>query len=137
MTITHRSGKGLGYTGYPLQIFYMRTDYGRGTQTHLEKMVILEKWYSALKAYLPVVYEDKPDEYNTRIAPLIDDLSKEVEAMNATYLPEYEGLATCTDKEKEFCRIMRGVCERLDVITARSRVIDSVKIDYGMGDVFG
>jgi hypothetical protein len=109
----------------------MRMDYGRGTQNHLEKMVILEKWYSALKAYLPELYfqKKKVEEYNATFNPLIVDVAEQIEAMNDMYDPEFEFLQTCNPKEKQFTKVMRGICERLDVITAKSHIIDSIKQD--------
>jgi hypothetical protein len=107
----------------------MRLDYGRGTQSHLEKMVILEKWYSALKAFLPVFYEDKKNvqEYNEKISPLIEILSLSIEDMNQLYDPSYEGLGTCGQNEKTFLRAMRSVMEQADAITAKAHVIDQIK----------
>ena len=120
---------GLGLFGYPLQIFLMRLDYGRGTQSHLEKMVILEKWYSALKAFLPVFYEDKKNipEYNEKISHLITTLSESIEEMNLLYDPSYEGLGTCGQNEKTFLRSMRSVMEQADAITAKAHVIDQIR----------
>lgn len=107
----------------------MRLDYGRGTQSHLEKMVILEKWYSALKAYLPVLYQDKNNaiEYNEKIHPLIQTLSESIEEMNLLYDPSYEGLGTCGQNEKTFLRSMRSVMEQADGITAKAHVIDQIR----------
>lgn len=118
-----------GYVGYPYRIFLEMTNYGRGTQTHLEKMVILEKWYSHLRACLPTIYEKKIDEFNTEIAPMLEEVNKEIEAMNQAYDANFEGLDTCNPDEKKFNKIMRGVFERLDFITARTKLIDKQKGD--------
>jgi hypothetical protein len=135
----------LGLTGYPARIFFEMTNYGRGTQTHLEKMVILEKWYSHLRAYLPVLYEKKGDEFNEKKYPGVDkpDLHEslsdkingvyqKIEDMNEAYDPIFEGIATCNTKEKQFCKIMRSVFERLDEITATSKVIEGVNFEAGL-----
>ena len=120
----------LGLTGYPLRIFFEMTNYGRGTQTHLEKMVILEKWYSHLRAYLPVMYEGKEEEYIQKGYPvMMRDVNGEIEAMNTAYDPIFEGVQTCNVNEKKFGLIMRGVFERLDVITAKAKLIDKIKSD--------
>ena len=126
-----RSAYGMGYTGYPARIFFEMTNYGRGTQTHLEKMVILEKWYSHLRAYIPVRYEDKKktEEFKEKVLPLLIDAYTEIEAMNKEYDPAFEGIATCSDNEKSFNKVMRGVFERLDQITAMSKVIEGQRLD--------
>lgn len=140
MPILGRTARGLGYTGYPFLIFLLQLDYGRGTQTHLEKMIILEKWYSKLKAYLPVAFDDngkRATEYNEILAPLIADVSMEIEIMNDKYEPSFEGLSSCNLEEKAFNKIMRGICERLDVITAKSKILDNIRPDEDIGQVFG
>lgn len=130
--VQYNRSSSLGLTGYPARIFFEMTNYGRGTQTHLEKMVILEKWYSHLRAYLPVLYEKKQDEYNTGLSPKITDAFEQIEIMNQTYDPVFESLASCSTKEKEFNKIMRGVFERLDEITAIAKVIDGINYEAGM-----
>jgi hypothetical protein len=118
-----------GYVGYPYRIFLEMTNYGRGTQTHLEKMVILEKWYSHLRACLPVIYTDKKkvDEFNSDISPLLDDVFNQIEIMNKAYESGFEGIDHCNPAEKDFIKIMRGVFERLDYITAKTKLIDKQK----------
>jgi hypothetical protein len=118
-----------GYVGYPYRIFLEMTNYGRGTQTHLEKMVILEKWYSHLRACLPVLYEKKMGEYEKEIMPMLFEVSAEIEAMNMAYDCSYEGIEHCNPEEKQFVKIMRGVFERLDEITAKTKLIDKQKGD--------
>lgn len=122
---------GPNFSGYPALIFYEMVSYGRGTQSHLEKMVILEKWYSHLRAYLPAMYDRKKkgQEYEEEIAPFLVDASKQIEIMNESYDPTFEGIQTCKPEEKTFCLIMRGVYERLDSITAKARVIDGERME--------
>ncbi len=115
---------GMGYVGYPARIFFEMTNYGRGTQRYVEKMVILEKWYSHLRAYLPVLYEKKQEEFVEKIHPKIYEVFLEIEKMNEMYDPTFEDLTTRNPDEKTFCLMMRGVFERLDQITALTKVID-------------
>jgi hypothetical protein len=135
----------LGLTGYPARIFFEMTNYGRGTQTHLEKKVILEKWYSHLRAYLPVLYEKKGEEFSEKkysgfddpgvkesLADKIVSANAEIEKMDQEYDPVFEGIATCNTSEKNFCKCMRGVFERLDEITAIAKVIEGVNYESGM-----
>jgi len=129
---SYNNSASLGLKGYPAHISFEMSNYGRGTQTHLEKMVILEKWYSHLRAYLPVLYEKKTLEYTKDIAPKILDSSEQIELMNDTYDPVFESLASCSTKEKEFIKIMRGVYERLDEITAIAKTIDGTTYEAGM-----
>jgi hypothetical protein len=130
--VQYNRSSSLGLTGYPARIFFEMTNYGRGTQTHLEKMVILEKWYSHLRAYLPVLYEKKSTDYNDLIAPKLNDSAEQIEMMNDNYDPVFESLASCSTKEKEFNKIMRGVFERLDEITAIAKVIEGINYEAGM-----
>ena len=140
-----RSTSNPGYTGYPARIYYEMTAYGRGTQELKEKMVILEKWYSHLRAYLPVLYTGRETEYQEKkythpsgagtgqasLGDLLVDISGEIETMEEKYHGAFEG-QSCTDQEKEFLRIMRGVFERLDAITAIAQIIDKVSISEEM-----
>jgi len=131
-----------GYTGYPARIYYEMTAYGRGSQELKEKMVILEKWYSHLRAYLPILYRGRESEYLDQLLMEGDgnggtirvslhdklvDASKEIDLMEKKYQGQFEGL-TCTEQETEFLRIMRGVFERLDSITAIAEIIDKISI---------
>lgn len=132
MARLNNPGSGMGYVGYQARVFYEMTNYGRGTQSHVEKMVILEKIYSHLLARLPVMYgESKKEEdqtfYLTKILPRLEDVYNEIEVMNEYYQPAFEGEQSCSDEEKIFCKIMRGVYERLDQIIAMTHLIDNVK----------
>ena len=44
------------------------------------------------------------------------------------YKPTFEG-ESCDPDEKDFQEVMDGILERLDIITAKSKVIDKVKPD--------
>lgn len=137
MARTRGSTANLGLTGIPLQIFLEFLKYGSGEQSHLEKMVTLEKVYSWLRAYLPVLYEGKEDEYEKKgYAEMMKDASTEIAAMNTAYDPIFEGIQTCNVNEKKFCLIMRGVHERLAFITAKARIIDKIQAQPGEEMIF-
>ena len=122
---------------FPAHISVEKQRYGFGTQTHLEKMVILEKWYSDLRAYLPELYKGKPDEYDKEIKDLMFEADDHIKEMNDMYDPVFESLLTCSPTEKLFNAKMRGVHQCLNEITARSHILDRViSSDDGM-DIFG
>jgi hypothetical protein len=115
--------------GYPGQIFVLKLRYGYGTQQLIEKLELLHSWYSDLRAYLPELYsknDSKIDEYNTIFAPLLDEVSTEITAAYEKYDGNYEG-QSCDPNEKALLKSMRGIKERLDIITAKSRIIDNLK----------
>lgn len=121
----------MGYTGYPAAIFIERMNFGYGSRSHMENKISLEKWYSALVSYLPVLYTDKKktEEYERDIAPKLLEILPELEATHTLYRDTFEDLGTCSPEEKEFILAMRGVFERLDRITAMTHVIDGVKLE--------
>lgn len=120
----------MGYTGYPAAIFIERMNYGYGNRSHMENKFSLEKWYSALNNYLPVLYEKRPEEYtNLGINELLLEAEKEINIMHELYRSDFEGLGTCNPEEKAFILAMRGVFERLDNLTAITHVIDGIKPD--------
>ena len=145
MARSSRSASNPGYTGYPARIYYEMTAYGRGTQELKEKMVILEKWYSHLRSYLPILYTGRETEFQEKKYPhpsgcepgpaslqdLINDVSAEINAMEENYDGTFEGI-TCSAQEKKFLCIMRGVFERLDAITAITQIIDKVSLSEEM-----
>jgi hypothetical protein len=111
---------------FPAHISVEKQRYGFGTQTHLEKMVILEKWYSDLRAYLPELYKGKSEEYDKEIKALMFQADEDIQTMNDKYDPAFESLLTCSPSEKDFNRIMRGVHQCLNEITAKSHILDRV-----------
>lgn len=112
---------------YPAHISVEKQRYGFGTQTHLEKMVILEKWYSDLRAYLPKIYKQyKTEDELKELMVLLKEVDEDIDVMNETYDPTFEGLLSCNPSEKVFNKIMRTVHQRLDVITANSGILDKV-----------
>lgn len=124
MTINRLAGK--QYTGYPAWVFIEVENFGRGTQTHLEKLTILDKWYSHLRAYLPIVYEKKKDTdgYNATIYPVLSAVDGKLKEAYHIYSPSMEGEGSCNPDEKEFILFMRGIFIDLDEITAISGIID-------------
>jgi len=119
----------MGYTGYPAAIFIERMNYGYGNRSHAENKITLEKWYSALVSYLPVKYEkDEKGYLELNINGLLLDVEKEVNAMHELYDPKFEDPESQPPGEKEFLICMRGVFERLDRITAITKVIEGVSL---------
>jgi len=131
MASYNRAASGIGYTGYPARIFFEMTNYGKGTQSYEEKRVILHKWYSHLRAYLAENLKTDADieNYNNEIAPLLEEADTQIKLARIMYDPSFETLEFCNQNERDFQEIMDGIVERLDVITAKSKVIDKVKPD--------
>lgn len=118
----------MGYTGYPATIFLERMNYGYGDRTHMENKISLEKWYSALYCYLPVLYEKRQDEYqNLKLNELLTEAWEAINAMHEQYDASFEDKETCNPEEKEFILAMRAVFERLDKITAITHIIDGIQ----------
>jgi hypothetical protein len=138
MATYNRAASGMGYTGYPARIFFEMTNYGKGTQTYEEKRLILHKWYSHLRAYLPEILktDDEIDKYNLNVAPLLDDVAIRIKLARDLYKPTFENLTTCDPDEKDFQEMMDGIVELLDLITAKSNVIGKVKMEE-YGEVVG
>jgi len=120
----------MGYVGYPARIFLEISMYGT-EETYEKNRVHLHKWYSHLRAYLPEFYDkdSKRDVYNQKIAPLLDDVCEQIEAARTMYSPNFEGVHTWSDDERLFQVAMDGIFERLDVITAITKVIDKEKME--------
>ncbi len=120
-----------GYTGYPALFFLETLHDGRSDEQLSQRMISLEKRYSYLRAYLPVFYErnDKlKQEYQDKISPLLVELGNEVNAMGDQYDAIFEG-GSCSNLEKDFLKVMRGVRERIDEIAAKSGLIDKISAD--------
>jgi hypothetical protein len=127
MATYNRAASGMGYTGYPARIFFEMTNYGKGTQLHIEKLTILDKWYSHLRAYLPVLLEKKIDEYNDKYSQALIDVDQKLQNAWNLYDPSMEPEESCNTNEKEFILFMRGIFIDLDEITANAKVIDKEK----------
>lgn len=124
MVAPNRAAAGMGYIGYPAQIFYEKVNYGNGQQSHLEKIIILDKWYSDLRAYLPIKMEKEIEEYNKDFYPALARVDTRLCEAWAAYRPEFESLESCNPDEKLFILMLRGIMIELDEITANSKVID-------------
>ncbi|MCJ7698429.1 MAG: hypothetical protein MUO73_08900 [Thermoplasmata archaeon] len=132
MATYNRAASGMGYTGYPARIFFEMTNYGKGTQLHLEKLTILDKWFSHLRAFLPVLMEKDQENYEKYFFPPLCEVDQKLKSAWAIYSPTMEGMNSCNPDEKEFILFMRGIFIDLDEITANAKVIDKEKIDDGL-----
>ena len=141
-TVAARSSTAnLGLTGVPLFIAIELLLYNRGIQTHEEKMGHLSKAYGWIRAYLPAYYERKDAEYTKERIPQIDETGNlvmrsirdivnetatEVDNMYKEYNSTFEGQKSCSQQEKVFLTIMRGVFERLALIVTFSGIADKM-----------
>lgn len=124
----------LAVSGYPGHIFICKLRYGYGNQQHIEKLEILHNWFSDLRAYLPMLLRLKDGttdpEYETKYVPLLEEVNAEIDAAYESYDGSFEG-QSCSTYEKNLIKAMRGIKERLDVITAESKIIEGIKADDG------
>ena len=60
---------------------------------------------------------------------MLNDVAGQIEAAREMYSPNFEGNHTWSDDEKLFTVAMDGIFERLDVITAMTKVIDKEKME--------
>ena len=132
--------------GYPGQIFVCMLRYGYGNQQHVEKMEILHAWYSHLRAFLPVKFEKKSDQYREIVCgedekgnkvDLLKQAHDSLGALFQTYDPMFEDSKTMSAKEKDFIQALWLVYDTLDEITARSKIIDGLQTDEGEEMVAG
>lgn len=121
----------MGLVGIPAEILIESVRYGFGTQTYEERRVILHKIYSHLRAYLPVFYDkdNKREEYNQKIAPLLDSVAGNIAIAREQYKPTFETIRACDPEEKEFQQTLDTIYEQLDEIKAVSKVVDKEKPD--------
>ena len=127
MATYNRAASGMGYTGYPARIFFEMTNFGKGTQTYIEKLTILDKWYSHLRAYLPILLEKKLEEYYLNYLPLLQSVDEKLQQAWCIYKPTFEGIDSFDPDEMTFTLYMRGIFMDLDEITANAKVIDKEK----------
>jgi hypothetical protein len=122
---------GMGYVGIPALIFLELNIYGRGAQTYEEKRVILHKIYSYLRGYLPEAYDkdSKREEYNEKVAPLLDHAADLILTAREQYKPTFEGSRSCDPDEKQFQLTMDSIFEKILEIIAISKVIDKEKME--------
>jgi hypothetical protein len=118
----------MGLVGIPAEILIESIRYGFGTQTYEERRVILHKIYSHLRAYLPISYDkdNKREEYNQKLAPLLEIVAKNINIAREQYKSSFEG-GSCDPDEKEFQGTLDTIYEQLDEIKAISKVVDREK----------
>jgi len=129
-----------GYSGY---ILYVKIRLVNGGQLHIDRLKMLHSWHSALRAYLPIVYEKKMGDYTEKenwggftLQDLMGDADKRIKGAYKEYNPIFEG-QSCGENEKSFLITMSGIEEVLDEITAITKIIDRQQIDEDSEDVFG
>lgn len=127
MATYNRAASGMGYTGYPARIFFEMTNFAKGTQTHLELLWILFKWFSHLRAHLPVKMEKDIGGYNKDFAPALIIVDEKIQKAWHLYKPTFEGLDSFDPDEKEFTLFLMSIFVDLDEITAKSKIIDGEK----------
>ena len=136
----------IGLAGYPGYIFLQKIRYGYGKQRYDEKRTILHNWYSALRAYLPVLYhafdetdsyKNKKEEYANKIAPALDEVNKEIIEARKRYKPTFEDLERYDPDECAFEELLDGIKERLDLITAITGIVDKGQIQDDEGLMAG
>jgi len=132
----------IGLAGYPGYIFLQKIRYGYGHQRYDEKRTILHNWYSALRAYLPVIYraddtsemyKNKKEEYRQILLPLIEEVAKEIRTARAWYKPSFENPDVYDPEEQIYEELLDGIKERLDDITAMTHIIDKGQINEDEG----
>jgi hypothetical protein len=133
-----RIGKVAVPGGYPGHIYLQKFRCGYGNQRYDERLDILHNWYSDLRAYIPLLYHTddttksyatKKEEYTTKIKPMIEEVSKEIEQARKRYKSTFENPAKYDPEEAEYLLLLHGIKERLDVITAITHVIDKAQMD--------
>jgi len=139
MVAASRAAAGMGYIGYPAQIFYEKINFNRGPQLHIERLFILDKWYSNLRAYLPILYLANKDSegYERDILPKLEHVDRELLEAWQNYKATFEGEHSFDPDEHRFTMQLRTILLDLDEITAISKVIDKQKMIDDMGDVVG
>jgi len=136
MVAASRAAAGMGYIGYPAQIFYEKINFNRGPQLHIERLFILDKWYSNLRAYLPIAFEKTPEIYTELLLPKMLHLDALLLRAWQDYKSTFEGEHSFNPDEQEFVLQLRTILLDLDEITAISKVIDKQKFTDDM-DVIG
>jgi hypothetical protein len=134
MVAASRAAAGMGYTGFEAHIFYMKVFFNRA-ETHLERLWILEEWYSDLRAKLPLLYEKTPEDYSRNILPKMEKLDILVDTAWEDYRAYFEQ-DTFDPGELAFVRELKTILRELDEITAISKIIDKQKMSDDM-DVIG
>lgn len=141
----------IGLMGFPGYISVYKLRYGYGHQEYIEKLEILDNWFSDLNAYLPVLFKDKSDEYtrpqykimdkegNIKCLSLSDLMAAvrlDIDATYDKYQPAFEG-QTLDGTERVFIKALRAIKEQLNIITAESKIIEGIKPEDGQDLVAG
>lgn len=134
MVAASRAAAGMGYTGFEAHIFYMKVFFNRA-ESHLERLWILEEWYSDLRAKLPLQYEKTPADYIRDILPRMEKLDLLVDGAWEDYRAYFEQ-DTFDPGELAFVRELKTILRELDEITAISKIIDKQKMSDDM-DMIG
>lgn len=118
----------MGYIGFPAQIFYEKINFNRGPQLHIERLFILDKWYSNLRAYLPIYFtaNKNEEEYQKEILPRLLHVDDEMLCAWDSYRSTFEGEHSFDPQELHFVKQLRTILLDLDEITAISKVIDKM-----------
>ena len=119
----------MGLKGHRASIFFEMNNFGNGTQTYIQRLTILDKWYSHLRAYLPLVFEKHIDEYNDKFVNALIKVDGDLTRAWELYKPTFESIESFDPDEKEFSLFMRLVYIELDEITAESKVVNSEQLD--------
>lgn len=127
-----RIGK-IGLMGYPGYIFLQKIRYGYGAQRYDEKRTILHNWYSALRAYLPMVYAKREEDFEKEVAPALADIASQIKAARLAYRSTFENPAIYDPGEQAFEELLEGIEERLDLLTAKTKIIDKIQNDETSG----
>ncbi len=135
MVAASRAAAGMGYVGYPAQIFYEKINFNRGPQLHIERLFILDKWYSNLRSYLPILFANDADTYNTKLLPLLNSVDEKMITAWKDYKSTFEGEHSFNPDERLFVLQLRTILLDLDEITAISKVIDKQKMSEDMEDI--
>ncbi len=135
MVAASRAAAGMGYVGYPAQIFYEKINFNRGPQLHIERLFILDKWYSNLRSYLPIMFANDAATYNDKLLPLIKDVDGKLITAWQDYKSAFEGEHSFNPDEQLFVLQLRTILIELDEITAISKVIDKQKMSEDMEDI--
>jgi hypothetical protein len=145
MVAASRAAAGMGYVGYPAQIFYEKINFNRGPQLHIERLFILDKWYSDLRAYLPILFKADPELFPEEskdkifyfdiILPKINEVDKKLLDAWELYKASFEGEQSFDPSELMFVKQLRAVLLDLDAITAISKVIDKQKMTEDMQEI--
>ena len=114
--------------GFPALFFLEALHDNRGEKKHVERMWSLESRYAYLIAYLPAKYDKNEKDqnyYKNEIEGDLKEIKTEIDLMFQAYNGLYEG-TSCTQEEKKFLTIMRGVMERLYKLAAKTNMIDGM-----------